>query len=95
MAIEFENEEVKQEFLADYDVLLAQEAELVKLTAAYNEIKKSKESLEVSVADSTKKLSDKYEIKINPQGKIVGKRSKTIMTFSGDILRIGGESISL
>jgi len=93
--MEFESEEVKEEFLADYDVLMSTEKELATITAAYNEIKNKKDELEAALAVSERKLTDKYEVKVNPHGKVVGKRTKTVMTFTGDILKIGGESIYL
>ena len=93
--MEFESEKVKEEFLADYDVLMSIEKKLATITAVYNKIQKKKDELEAALAMSWIKLTDKYEIKANPQGKVVGKRTKTVMTFTGDILKIGGESIYL
>jgi len=93
--MEFESEEVKQEFLSDYDAVMSTEKELATVNAAFKEIKKKRDQLATSLAVSESKLTDKYEVRVNPQGKIVGKRTKTIMTFTGDILKIGGESIYL
>jgi len=93
--MEFESEEVKQEFLSDYDALMAAEKEFKTIDMIYKEITKKKKELQSKVLDCETKLVETYEVKVNPNGKVVGKKAKTVMTFTGDVLTIGEESIYL